>query len=218
MMYYSYSFLSAHWALLLTLPSGGFVQVSSTKIPKWSDFFPLFPIFSFLAWEILLISFFAVTKYLPEKNESGRKILNFFQFFLRSSRNPGRLQTSIFPKIVPLGDSFWTFLQISFSIGDRLRTSIFPKILQMVQKFLSFFHYFQLFLSRAGNYYRSSHTSIFPKILQMVRIFLNFLEKSFPVRLISKQVSSQKIHEWCLFLLFFNFLSSSMGMLRKQVA
>ena len=215
MMYYSYSFLSAHWALLLTLPSGGFVQVSSTKILKWSDFFPLFPFFSFLAWEILLIPFFAVTKYLPEKNESGWKKWTFFRIFLWFTRNSPRFRTSIFPKILKIATLFLIISNYFFPeleiIADRSKQVSFQKL----PWWGIFFELFYKFFSTGDRL----QTSIFPKFPRMVRIFLIFLEKSFFVRIISEQVSFHKRGtEGRFFWIFFIFLSSSMGMWRKQVA
>ena len=87
--------------------------------------------------------FFAVTKYLPEKNESGRKILNFFSIFFTIQQKSWSSPNKYLSKKAVSGAFFSDFFRFFFpeacNLPGSLRTSIFPKKPQMVQIFLIFF-------------------------------------------------------------------------------
>ena len=159
------------------LASGSFClhQVSSRKIWKSSDFFWLFSIF--LSGSLYFARIFP-NKYLPEKIQSGRKILNFFQFFLRSSRNPGRLRTSIFPKTLKIAALFLIFSifsNYSFPAAELI-TDLTKQV--SFQKSPKWFRFFWFFLKNLF-YCLDFHTSIFPETGDRGPLFLNFFHFSF---------------------------------------
>lgn len=211
-------FLSAHWALLLKLPSDRSNQVSSTKIRKWSDFFRLFSVFSL---RCLPAAPFAFTKYLPEKFGNRLIFSDFFRFFFpEACILPGSSQTSIFQKKSKVAGKFWTFFNFFYDPAEIPVVSeqvSFQKLWKLRRCFW-FFPFFPIIPSQQRNLLPISPNKYLSKKAPNGSDFFDFFWKIFSTASISIQVSFQKQGiEGRFFWIFFIFLSSSIGMWRKQV-
>ena len=162
-------------------------QVSSRKIWKSSDFFRLFLIF--LSGS-LYFSRIVTNKYLSKNSENCGTVFWFF---------------SIFPIISFPAPEF---------ITDPAKQVSFQKSRQCCL----FSDFFRFFFREACNFARIAPNKYLSQKAPNGSDFFDFFWKIFSTASISIQVSFQKQGiEGRFFWIFFNFLSSSMGMWRKQV-
>ena len=169
-------FLSAHWALLLKLPSDRSKQVSSTKIRKWSDFFWLFSIF--LSGS-LYFARIVPNKYLSKNSENCGTVFDFFPFFQlfpSPHRNLLPIQPNKYLSTKTVSGAFFqTFFDFSFR--KPAKCSECSKQVSF-QKSPKWFRFFWFFLKNLF-YCLDFHTSIFPKTGDRGPLFLNFSQISF---------------------------------------